>query len=173
MTGTVVQVSTSPGGMPNRAVLEGHLDVEGFAGDGWNNRKIHGGPQQAVLLVALEVIQELQGKGYPVYPGAIGENITTEGILFSSLRAGQRFQLGEAVIELTKIRTPCYKLDVYGNGIQQEIYDAQVKQTDPSSPRWAKSGFYARVLQPGVVRAKDQIILLEKPAAQSVVGETA
>ncbi|MCW5966535.1 MAG: MOSC domain-containing protein [Bryobacterales bacterium] len=173
MTGKVVQVSTSPGGMPNLPVLEGDLKVEGFAGDGWNNPKSHGGPQQAVLLVALEVIRELQAKGFPVYPGAIGENVTTEGIHVAGLRAGQRFQLGDAVIELTKIRTPCYKLDVYGNGIQQEIYDAEVKQGNASSPRWAKSGFYAKVLQPGVVRAKDQIVLLEMPAAQSGVGETA
>ncbi len=151
--------------MPNRAVLEGHLDVEGFSGDGWNNPKFHGGPQQAVLLVALEVIDELRAKGYAVYPGAIGENITTEGIDYAALRQGQCFQVGEAVIELTKIRTPCYKLDVYGQGIHQEIYDLRVKRGDPSTPVWAKSGFYAKVLQPGVVRAKDRMIWLAEPPA--------
>ncbi len=164
MQGTIVQVSTSPGGMPNRAVLEGCLTVEGFAGDGWNNRKLHGGPLQAVLLVAVETLDALRAQGYDVFPGAIGENITTKGILFADLRAGMRFQVGEAVIELTKIRTPCSKLDVYGNGIQQRVFDSRVKQGDPASPLWGHSGFYAKVLQQGFVRAGDTIARLPQHA---------
>ena len=160
MQGKVIQVSTSPGGVPNYPVLEGHLDTEGFAGDGWNNRKRHGGANQAVLLLASEVIEELRALGYPVFPGALGENITTESVDFAHLRAGQRFRLGEAIIELTKIRTPCSTLDTYGPGIQRCIYDLRVKQADPTSPVWAKSGFYARVLRAGVVKAHDPITLL-------------
>jgi MOSC domain-containing protein YiiM len=155
--GLIVQVSTSPGGMPNRAVLEGDLTTEGFVGDGWNNPKHHGGPMQAVLLLGLEVIEELKQSGFPVFPGAMGENLTTQGIRYADLRAGQRVQAGEALLELTKIRTPCFKLDVYGDGIQKQVYDAAVNRGDPASPCWARSGFYARVLQPGKVRAQDII----------------
>jgi MOSC domain-containing protein YiiM len=46
---------------------------------------------------------------------------------------------------------------VYGEGIQREIYDAQVKQGDFTSPRWGRSGFYAKVLEPGIVRPNDII----------------
>lgn len=167
MEGIVIQVSTSPGGVPNRPVLEGDLGVEGFAGDGWKNRKFHGGPQQAVLLIAMEVLRALTGKGYPVFPGALGENITTEGLNYAELRAGQQFEMGEAVIELTKIRTPCQTIDVYGQGIQKEIYDARVKQGDTTSPCWAKSGFYAKVLRPGRVRANDRIRLIADTATDA------
>jgi MOSC domain-containing protein YiiM len=155
--GIVVQVSTSPGGMPNRPILEGDLTVEGFVGDGWNNRKYHGGPQQAVLLISLEVLEELTRLGFPVFPGAMGENVTTEGVSFASLRIGQQLKVGEAHIQITKVRQPCNKLDVYGDGIQKMVYNADVKRGNVSNPRWGWSGFYARVLQPGKVRAQDII----------------
>jgi MOSC domain-containing protein YiiM len=159
--------------MPNLPVLEGILGVEGFAGDGWNNRKLHGGPLQAVLLVAMETLDHLRAEGFPVFPGAIGENITTQGIPFAALRPGMRFQVGEAVIELTKIRTPCAKLDVFGPGIQQQVHDAQVKRGDTSSPCWGRSGFYAKVLHPGVVRALDPITLLSASPDLEVGASTA
>jgi MOSC domain-containing protein YiiM len=55
-------------------------------------------------------------------------------------------------------------LDVYGPEIKGEIYDAQVKAGDFTSPRWGMSGFYAAVVQPGVIRAND-IITLESELA--------
>jgi MOSC domain-containing protein YiiM len=78
------------------------------------------------------------------------------------MRLGQRFRLGSAMIELTKVRGPCSTLDVYGPLIQREIYDKSVKAGDSTSPRWGMSGFYARVLQPGMVRQDDIISLLEQ-----------
>jgi MOSC domain-containing protein YiiM len=80
------------------------------------------------------------------------------------LRAGQQFRAGGALIELTRIRTPCANLDIYGPDIKAEMYDPQVKAGDPTSPRWAMSGFYARVLTPGPVRTNDIIMLVATPA---------
>ena len=60
------------------------------------------------------------------------------------------------------VRVPCSTLDVYGDAIQREIYDKSVKAGDTASPRWGMSGFYARVLEPGVVRQQDIIALLEQ-----------
>jgi MOSC domain-containing protein YiiM len=95
--------------------------------------------------------------GYPVYYGALGENLTTRGLDPREMRAGQRFRVGQAVIELTQVRGPCKSLDVYGPEIKNEIYDAAVKAGDTSSPRWARSGFYAAVVRPGPVRTHDII----------------
>ena len=47
-------------------------------------------------------------------------------------------------------------------GIQKAVYDAQVKAGDPSSPRWALAGFYASVVQTGIVRRGDPISLLDQ-----------
>lgn len=157
MQGKVVQVNISAGGVPKRAILEGRLTGEGFEGDSWKHPKIHGGPLQAVLLVSMEVLNGLKAKGFKVFAGAIGENLTTEGLCYGDLRAGSRLRAGEALLEITKVRTPCDTLSVYGMGIQKEIYDARVKQGDFLSPLWGRSGFYAKVLEPGIVRPDDII----------------
>jgi MOSC domain-containing protein YiiM len=78
------------------------------------------------------------------------------------MRIGQRYRVGEILIELTKIRAPCSQLDVYGPSIKQALYDAQVHAGDVSSPRWGLSGFYARVLGAGVVRPRDIIQLVDQ-----------
>jgi MOSC domain-containing protein YiiM len=69
--------------------------------------------------------------------------------------------VGEAAIELTQIRLPCETLDVYGSAIQARIYDARVQACDSRSPRWGLSGFYASVIQPGIVRPDDTVALLD------------
>jgi MOSC domain-containing protein YiiM len=137
----------------------------GFEGDAHAHPAIHGGPLKAVLLLANEVIERLKAEGYPVYPGALGENLTTEGLDYRYIRAGQRFRAGQAFLEITRIRVPCSTLDLYnspGKRIQDAIYDTQVEAGDPSSPRWGMSGFYARVVDPGMIRTKDIITLTDQ-----------
>ena len=113
-----------------------------------------------MLLIAAEVIDKLKSLGYPVYYGALGENLTTRGLDWRQLRIGQQLRAGGALIEITKVRGPCASLDIYGPAIKQEIYDIQVQAGDPTSPRWGMSGFYARVLQPGHVRPDDIIVIV-------------
>jgi MOSC domain-containing protein YiiM len=164
LSGTVLQVSISRGGVPKRAIPEGDIGPRGIAGDGHDHPEIHGGPRQAVLLISSEAIAEITALGYPLYPGALGENITTVGIDRKQWRTGQRWRVGQAIVELTRPRAPCETLSVYGPGIQKAVYDAQVKAGDPSSPRWALAGFYASVVQAGVVRPGDPVSLLDQSA---------
>jgi MOSC domain-containing protein YiiM len=162
INGSVLQVSISRGGVPKRAIAEGDVTPLGITGDGCNHPQIHGGPRQAILLISSEAIAALNGLGFSLYPGALGENITTAGVDRRQWRAGQRWRVGQAVLEFTKLREPCSQLDVYGKGIQKAVYDAQVNAGDPSSPRWALAGFYASVVQPGIVRPGDPVLLLDQ-----------
>ena len=138
------------------------MNFTGLEGDSCGHPNIHGGPNQAVLIICSEVVEQLAARGYPVFNGALGENITAMGLDRTKLRLGQRFRVGSAIVELTKVRVPCSALDVYGDSIQREIYDKSVKAGNTASPRWGMSGFYARVLEPGVVRQQDIIALLEQ-----------
>lgn len=156
MTGTVLQVNVSRGGIPKREIPQGELTAAGIAGDAWRY-PFHGGPRQAVLLITIEGIEELVAHGFPVYPGALGENLTTRGLDRHALRYGQRLRVGGATIELTKMRQPCATLNPYGSGIQAAMYDARVKDGDFASPRWGLSGFYASVVEPGIVRPGDTV----------------
>jgi MOSC domain-containing protein YiiM len=162
VTGSIVQVSISRGGIPKLPIPEGFVTPHGIEGDRWAHPQIHGGPRQAVLLICSEVVDELAAKGYRVFYGALGENLTTRGLDRREMRAGQRYRVGEAFIELTKVRAPCSTLDVYGESIKAEIYDKQVKAGDPGSPRWAMSGFYAAILRAGMVRRDDIITLVDQ-----------
>ncbi|MCU1273125.1 MAG: domain containing protein [Bryobacterales bacterium] len=159
MTSTIIQIGISRGGIPKRAIAEGVLTPLGIEGDAHAHPQIHGGPQNAVLLMTAETVDELAARGYPVYYGAMGENLTTRGLDRCLLRAGQRFRVGTALIELTDIRVPCSTQDIYGAELKRELYDSAVRAGDVTSPRWAMSGFYAAVIQPGVVRSGDEITL--------------
>jgi len=164
MMGTVVQVNISPGGVPKRPIAEGMITPLGIEGDGHAHPEVHGGPQQAVLLLCLETIEELKAEGFAVYPGALGENLTVEGLDRRRIRIGQRYRAGDAILEITKIRRPCKTIGVYGEGIQNAIYDAQVKAGDPTSSRWGRSGFLAAVVRGGRVSEGAPVVLLDETA---------
>jgi MOSC domain-containing protein YiiM len=152
MTGAIVQVNISRGGIPKLPIPEASLGPLGLEGDSHARPQIHGGPDQAVLLITLEGITELIERGYPLFPGALGENLTTRGLDRRLFRIGQQLRAGSAMLEITRPRGPCATLDIYGANLKREI-----KADDPSSPAWGLSGFHTRVLHPGWVRPDDII----------------
>jgi MOSC domain-containing protein YiiM len=159
MTGYIVQINISRGGVPKRAIPEGVITPLGLEGDLCAHPEIHGGPRQAVLLIAAETVDELIARGYPLYYGALGENLTTRGLDYRQLRVGQTLRAGGAVLQITKVRAPCSALDVYGPTIKQQIYDPKVKAGDHTSVRWGMSGFYASVVEAGPVSVNDVIVV--------------
>jgi MOSC domain-containing protein YiiM len=156
----VVQVSVSNGGVPKYPVLQAHVGKLGLEGDRQAHPQFHGGVRQAVLMICAEAIEELQAAGWPVYFGALGENITVRGLDRRMVRVGQRYRVGAATLEITKLRQPCKQLDPYGEGIQKAVFDKQVKAGDATSPRWGLAGFYASVVEPGVVGPGDPVTLV-------------
>jgi MOSC domain-containing protein YiiM len=164
MQGVIAQLNISPGGLPKRAIVEGWISPLGIEGDMHAHPGIHGGPLKAILIVASEVVDALAARGYPLFNGAMGENLTTRGIDIRRLRIGDRLRVGGAQIEIVQPRGPCSALDIYGESLKLEIYDLQVRQRDFSSPRWGMSGFYASVTAPGPVRLGDAISLVSQLA---------
>jgi MOSC domain-containing protein YiiM len=159
----VLQLNVSNGGVPKFPIPEAEVTPLGLASDRHAHPNIHGGPRQALLLISSEGIEELRGAGFPVFAGALGENITTEGLDRRAVRLGQRYRIGGVVVEITKLRGPCETLNVYGAGtLQKAVYDAACKAGDPASPRWGLSGFYASVVRGGTVRVGDPIVLLDQ-----------
>lgn len=161
MAATVVQIHTSRGGLPKFPVAEAVVHRLGIEGDAVAHPRFHGGPLQALLLITGEGIEELKAMGYPVFPGAMGENITTRGLDRRQMRIGQRYRIGQIIVQLTKVRVPCAALDVYGPSIKTAVYDARVKAGDPDTAVWGLSGFYASVSDGGSIREQDIISLLD------------
>lgn len=76
-----------------------------------------------VHLIASEVIDSLKDQGFPVSPGAMGENLTTIGVNLLELPTHSRlmFQSG-AILELTGLRDPCFQLDQnLGTGLRAAL----------------------------------------------------
>ena len=164
MQGSIIQVSISFGGLPKRAISGGLVTPLGIEGDLHAHPGIHGGPYKAILLIASEVIDGLIARGYPLFHGALGENLTTRGITIRDIRIGDRLRAGGATLEITAPRGPCTALDIYGESLKEELSDERVRALDHTSPRWGMSGFYASVLAPGPVRPNDIISVVAKLA---------
>ena len=157
MAPRVLQINISNGGVPKTAIDRAEVTPLGIIGDVHRSPRYHGGPERALLLIASEVVDTLCAEGWPVFYGALGENLTTVSLDHRSWRPGDRFRIGSVLIELTSPRQPCANLDPYGPGIQARLFDLRVKALDPTSAHWGESGFYAAVLVPGSLASNDII----------------
>ena len=113
-------------------------------------------------LLHAEIFEELAPQGFTLKPGDIGENVTTRGIDLLGLGTGTRLCLGtEAIIEITGLRNPCAQLDHFRPGLM-----AAMLGRDAAGGLIRKSGVMAIVLQGGVLRAGDPIIILPPAGPQ-------
>ena len=151
--GRIVQLSVSNGGVPKRAVQDARVTALGLEGDAHRDREHHGGPERAVCLFAVEVIHALQAEGHPVVPGALGENVTLEGLDWSAVQPGARLRLGDEVeLEITRYTTPCFNIRP---AFRDGEYSRVSQKRHPG-----RSRVYARVVTPGTLHNGDPVRLL-------------
>ncbi len=136
-----------------------YLNYEGLEGNEVADKIHHGGRDKAVHLYPIEHYAFWREK-YPHlnllnHKGAFGENLSCVGLTEENLCLGDVFSIGEALIECSHARQPCWKLNHrFG---EPDVLKTVVKTT--------KSGSYFRVLKPGMVQAGDTIKQLERPLA--------
>ncbi len=109
--GTVHAINLSRGGVPKRAVEDVEVLHTGLVGDRQANRQYHGGPDRAVCLLGLDVIEALRARGHPIAPGTVGENLTLAGVDWSRLQLGSRLHFdGGLELEVTSWAVPCKQI---------------------------------------------------------------
>lgn len=142
MEGRIFQLNCSPGGVPKLAVREARVNEFGVVGDGHNFPDIHGGPERALCLFSLERILELQSEGHPIFPGAVGENVTISGLNWDDVVPGRQLTLGDEVrVEITSYTSPC-------NSIPDSFLDGEYPRISQKlHPGYSR--VYARVLHGG------------------------
>ncbi|NOR27684.1 MAG: MOSC domain-containing protein [Lutibacter sp.] len=136
---------------PVSEIVLGEEDVES---DAVVDRKYHGGIDQAVYAYS-ENHYVYWKELYPNLDwrfGMFGENLTISNLDETQIQVGNTYKLGEVILEVTKPREPCMKLElVFGT---QKI----LKQFWNST----KSGLYFKVLKTGNVSVNDELILIAK-----------
>lgn len=144
------QISVSDGGVPKKPVVEARVTLQGVEGDRQRNLKVHGGPDRAVCLYSLEVIEQLQQAGHSIEPGFSGENLTLAGLDWELMQPGVRLTVGPDVeLEVMSYTSPCsHNARWFHDRNYQRI--SQMKH-----PGWSR--VYAKVLKEGVVRPGDQV----------------
>lgn len=136
----------------------------GLAGDHQADLKHHGGPDKAlhhyardhyaywreilcsrdVTPMAREVLRQ---------PPAFGENISTAGIVETQICIGDVVRIGGVTLQVSQGRQPCWKLN-----IRFDIPDMAVRvQTS------GRTGWYYRVLEPGVIASGDGLLVHDRP----------
>ena len=152
-TGHIFQINLSEGGVPKLGQPQAEVSHTGLVGDRHRDVRSHGGPERALCLYSLERILALQLEGHPIFPGAIGENLTITGLAWSLLVPGARLRLGEHVLaELTRYTTPCCNIAPFF--IDEEI----ARVSHKTYPTWSR--LYARVLQPGMLTIGNRVEMI-------------
>ncbi len=138
----------------DRPLLAGPL---GLKGDEQADRKHHGGPDKAIHAYATAHLPiwaaELPDRAGRLRPGAFGENLAIAGATEADFCLGDRWRLGGALLEVSQGRQPCWKLN-----LRFDLQDMarRVQET-------GRSGWYFRVLEPGMVAAGDHGVLADRP----------
>lgn len=134
--GTIASLQICPARHePMRKVESGNiLEDHGFEGD----CHARAGGKRQVLLIDEETLGSLG-----LVAGMIKENITTRGVDFGSIRPGMRLRIGEALLEITMVCTPCELMDEIRPGLRKTLE--------------GQRGMLARVLGGGKVSIGDTI----------------
>ena len=138
-------------------IFLGNEDVEN---DNVIDRRYHGGVDKACYLYSAGHYSYWQ-KFYPDLEmpwGMFGENLSIEGLQEAEVKIGNIYKIGEAVVQATQPRQPCFKLEY-------RFHDKQIVRKFVDS---GFSGVYVRVLEKGHVKAGDQMTLIQGKDAVSV-----
>ena len=143
------------------AVEEGiYLEAEDVVNDNVMDRRYHGGTDKACYLYSADHYKYWQN----LYPeldlpwGMFGENLSVEGLHEADVKIGNIYKIGDAVVQATQPRQPCFKL-------QYRFHDKEIVRKFVDS---GFSGVYVRVLENGHVKAGDSMSLIEEKNAVSI-----
>lgn len=133
------------------------LGETGLEGDQQADLSVHGGVDKALHHYAADhyaaFAAEIPEMAAAFKPGAFGENISTLGVTEADLCVGDVLSLGEAQVQVSHGRQPCWKLAAH---MAREDMALRVQKT-------GRTGWYYRVLRPGSIGAGDLLTLEARP----------
>ena len=139
------------------------LGKRGVNKDEVADQKVHGGSDKACYLYSADC--------YPFWKekspdkkwnwGIFGENLTVEGLDEGNIRIGDIYKIGEAKVQVSQPRLPCYKLGMRFDS--STIVKEFLKSPYP--------GVYIRIIEEGLVKTGDRMELIESNTSGMTVRE--
>ena len=119
-----------------------------FEGDGQADLVNHGGLDKAVCVYPHEHYSYWEKELNRTLPvAAFGENLTVTGMLESQVHIGDIFKIGDAVVQLSQPRQPCYKI-----AGRHDVKDLMLRVQ-----KTGFTGYYFRVLEEGNISPDSSI----------------
>lgn len=146
--------------------VDGKVPLRGvnLRGDEQADRTVHGGPNRAVHAYAAEDYEWWRGVlERPLSPGKFGENLTTGGVDISDALIGERWRVGNAVLQVTSPRVPCYKLAL---ALEDPLFIRKFAEA-------LRPGAYLSVIAEGEIGAGDAVEIVARPSHPLTVAEMA
>lgn len=132
-------------------------------GDGQGDLGGHGGENRAVLVYQLDSYRHWArelGRD-DLQPGALGENLTVEGLPDDEVCIGDRYRVGGVVLEVTQPRVTCYRAGMrIGEPRMAALLVAH-----------RRPGFYCRVITEGELEAGQDIVKVGDGPEHMTVAE--
>jgi MOSC domain-containing protein YiiM len=134
-----------------------------LAGDAQAALSVHGGPDKAVYCYPADHWPWWEReKGLPSRPGTFGENLTVEGADETTIAIGDRFRWGDAILEVSEPRAPCFKFAMHTNR--------------PDAPSLmtvsGRCGWYCRVIREGEAAVSPGVLVRDAPGGGPSVRDT-
>jgi MOSC domain-containing protein YiiM len=130
-------------------------------GDDQADRTVHGGVDKAVYVHPAANYPAWRADGFEVSAGAMGENVTVTGADERVVRIGDVWAWGEARVQVSQPRQPCFKLAMKTG--RKDVIPAMIDS--------GRSGWYLRVLETGEVPASGAMTLVSRLPDAPTVSE--
>ena len=146
-------ITKAPVTVPELTLTELNLD-----GDRQADLTVHGGPDKAVYVYPAEHYPAWAADGFEASAADFGENISLTGVTEDDVRIGDVWAWGDALVQVSQPRSPCYKLAMKTGR----------KDVAPLMIDSLRCGWYLRVLRPGTVPTAGALELVERADAPTI-----
>lgn len=142
-------------------IQKSYLTKTGFIDDSQGDLLHHGGENKALFLIGDKTYESINKEFGDIYSyngiANFGENLVLENLQEDDICVGDILSIGEAIVQITQPRQPCWKLSASTE--KQNMTKFIFKS--------GFTGFYAKVLKEGVIAKNDEVIL-EKRVNESL-----
>ena len=149
-------IAKAPVTAPTLALSTTNLD-----GDRQADLSVHGGPDKAVYAYPVAHYPAWRADGFAVEVGGFGENLALEGVDEHAVLLGDVWRWGDAVLQVSQPRAPCYKLALHRGR----------SDVGPRMLATGRCGWYLRVVRPGTVPTTGALELVDRTDGAPSVAE--